>query len=163
MDKLKALNQGHGVVAVVLMRDHVRPETLPDTRHFLIEAISTAGGYKTLIVDVSRLDHKDMMFGLKYRDGRTTRADADGMPIHNPSSGESPTLAKELLYINKILGFLGKTLIIAGADQETRQMMHKSKIDRVLTLKDTMENAVEEMQAIVPGQGWSGTSDTVPA
>jgi anti-anti-sigma regulatory factor len=140
---LEVVNHGDNVISVALARDHVRPEILPGTRQFLVEAISAKGGHHTLIIDVSQLTYEDMVHGLQYRNGLTTR-NANSLYSHNPAGGNHPALITELRYLDNSLQLQAKKLLVAGFNETTKKMLHKAKINRQLTLKDTLEEAVAE-------------------
>jgi len=137
---LEVVDHGDDVISVALTRDHVRPETLPGTRQFLIEAISAKGGHNVLIIDVSQLTYEDMVHGLQYRNGLTTRSNA--AHVHNPVAGINPTLISELRYLDNALQLQAKKLFVAGINETTKKMLHKAKIDRLLTFKDSVEDAM---------------------
>lgn len=147
MDKTKALevvNHGDGIISVTLTREDVRPETLPGTRQFLIEAISAKGGRRAMVVDVSQLTYEDMVNGLQYRNGLTARNDLNSLYAHNQASGLNPALINELRYLDNTLQLQAKPFFVAGINETTRKLMHKAKIDRQVALRDTLEEAVEE-------------------
>ncbi len=163
MEKIKALevvNHGNGIISVSLNRDHVRPELLPNTRQFLVEAISAKGGRHALIVDVSQLTYEDMVNGLQYRNGLTLRRELSGIPIHNPTASNNPALINELRYLASTLELQAKVLFVSGVNDATQKMMHKAKFDRDLTLRETLEDAIEE--ACKPCTGSSEVREAHP-
>ena len=122
-----------------------------------IEAISAKGGRHAMVVDVSQLTYEDMVHGLQYRNGLTSRSELSGLQIHNQPSGNNPTLINELRYLDGTLQLQAKTLLVAGINDATRKLMHKAKIDRDIALRDTLEEAIQEAQGPSSSSGHGDT------